>query len=126
MTNPSDVPLRRGHIVVVELDPALGAEQRKTRPAVIVSNDGANTAAGRTGYGVITVVPLTGAANRTGRPRPFQAAIAADESGLGRDCTAQAEQVRTISIGRVVRLAGGLGAEAMARLDAALRVHLAL
>ncbi|MBW3643753.1 MAG: type II toxin-antitoxin system PemK/MazF family toxin, partial [Actinobacteria bacterium] len=43
----------------VELHPARGAEAKKRRPAVIVSNDRANTTAERLGRGVVTVVPLT-------------------------------------------------------------------
>ena len=40
--------MRRGEIWTVDLDPARGSESAKRRPAVIVSNDGANTAAART------------------------------------------------------------------------------
>jgi mRNA interferase MazF len=126
MAGQLDIPLHRGSIVTVEFDPAQGAEQNKTRPAVVVSNDGANAAVGRLGYGVVTVVPLTSTVTRGGRPRPYQAVVTADESGLDRDSTAQAEQVRSVSVGRVVRLAGRLTTEAMARVDEALRVHLAL
>jgi mRNA interferase MazF len=126
MAGQLDILLRRGCVVMVEFDPAQGAEQNKTRPAVVVSNDGANTAAGRGGYGVVTVVPLTSAVNHGGRPRPYQAVVAAGESGLEIDSTAQAEQVRSVSIGRIVCLAGRLNAEALARIDEALRVHLAL
>lgn len=51
--------MRRGEIRWVDLDPEHGAESNKRRPAVIVSNDGANAAAGRLGRGVVTVVPVT-------------------------------------------------------------------
>lgn len=42
---------------LVDLDPIRGAEASTTRPAVIVSNDGANVTATRLGRGVVTVVP---------------------------------------------------------------------
>ena len=51
--------MRRGEIRLVDLDPAQGAEANKRRPAVVVSNDGANATAERLGRGVITVVPVT-------------------------------------------------------------------
>ena len=51
--------MRRGQIRLVDFDPAQGSEANKRRPAVIVSNDGANTTAERLGRGVVTVVPVT-------------------------------------------------------------------
>ena len=51
--------MRRGEIRLVDLEPGRGSEADKTRPAVIVSNDGANAAAARSGRGVLTVVPVT-------------------------------------------------------------------
>ena len=46
--------MRRGEIRLVDLEPVKGAEANKRRPAVIVSNDGANTTAARLNRGVIT------------------------------------------------------------------------
>ena len=43
--------MRRGDIFLVDLDPAQGSEAAKRRPAVVVSNDGANTVAARLGRG---------------------------------------------------------------------------
>jgi len=121
-----DIPPRRGHIVLVELDPAVSPEQNKTRPCVVVSNDGANAAATQTGNAMLTVVPLTRTLNQTGRPRPYQVVIEPTESGLPHASTAQAEQVRSVSVRRVVRVIGQLDRSAQARLDDALRVHLGL
>ena len=127
MTAPYwDRPPRRGHVVLVELDPAIAPEQSTTRPCVIVSNDGANAAATRTGNAMLTVVPLTRTQNASGRERPYQAIIEPDESGLAATSVAQAEQVRSVSVRRVVKVVGHLSRAAQARLDEALRVHLAL
>ena len=49
----------RGEIRLVDLEPARAGEADKRRPAVIVSNDRANTVAARLGRGVVTVVPIT-------------------------------------------------------------------
>jgi len=121
-----DIPPRRGHIVLVELDPVVAPEQNKTRPCVIVSNDGANAAATRTGNAMITVVPLTRTMNTSRHERPYQAVIEPHESGLSNISVAQAEQVRSVSVRRVARIVGNLTHEAMVRVDDALRVHLAL
>jgi len=115
--------MRRGEIRWVDLDPVLGAESNKRRPAVIVSNDGANTAASRLGRGVITVVPVT---SNTSRVYPFQVLLAADEAGLPSNSKAQAEQVRSIAIERIGARVGQLTAPQVAALDEALRLHLAL
>lgn len=109
--------------MLVEFDPARGPEQSKTRPAVIVSNDGANAAAERSAYGVVTVVPVTGNVDSV---RPYQVLLPAERTGLDRDSKAQAEQVRSVSVDRIVRPLGRLDAELSAALDDALRVHLSL
>jgi mRNA interferase MazF len=115
--------MRRGEIRLVDLDPATGAEANKRRPAVIVSNDGANTTAERLGRGVITVVPVT---SNTARVHPFQVLLDATTTGLERDSKAQAEQVRSIAVERVGVRVGALDQALMVELDEALRLHLAL
>lgn len=115
--------MRRGEIRLVDLDPTRGTEANKRRPAVIVSNDGANTTAERLGRGVITVVPVT---SNTARVYPFQVLLAAATTGLKRDSKAQAEQVRSIAVERVGARVGVLTGALLAELDEALRLHLAL
>lgn len=115
--------MRRGEIHVVNLDPAKSGEVNKRRPAVIVSNDGANVAAERTGQGVITVVPVT---SNTSRVYPFQVLLPAILTGLEHDSKAQAEQVRSIAVERLGNSIGEVPQDLMAELDEALRLHLAL
>ena len=115
--------VRRGEIRVVDFDPVRGAEANKRRPAVIVSNDGANATAERLGRGVITVVPVT---SSTDRVYPFQVLLGAGACGLARDSKAQAEQVRSIAFERIGQRVGVLSPELVAALDEALRLHLAL
>lgn len=115
--------MRRGEIHVVNLDPAKSGEANKRRPAVIVSNDGANVAAERTGRGVITVVPVT---SNILRVYPFQVLLPSRLTGLENDSKAQAEQVRAISVERLGNVIGEVPPDLMAELDEALRLHLAL
>lgn len=115
--------MRRAEIRMVSLDPVRGAESNKTRPAVVVSNDGANATATRLGRGVVTVVPIT---SNISRVFPFQVLLKADECGLGRDSKAQAEQVRSVSVERVGRRAGQVPPALMAKIDNALKLHLGL
>jgi mRNA interferase MazF len=113
----------RGEIRLVDLDPTRHGESNKTRPAVIVSNDGANTTAARLGRGVVTVVPVS---SNIDRVHPFQALLPAGETGLDRDSKAQAEQVRSVSVERLSDPLGTVPPRLMADIDEALRLHLAL
>lgn len=115
--------MRRGDIRSVDLDPGRGSEANKRRPAVIVSNDAANSTAGRLGRGVITVVPVT---SNIERVYPFQVLLPAAETGLERDSKAQAEQVRSIAVERVGDRLGVVPHTLMLDIDEALRLHLHL
>ena len=108
---------------VIDLDPARGSEDSTRRPAVIVSNDGANSTAERLGRGVLTVVPVT---SRTDRVHPFQVLLPASRTGLRQDSKAQAEQVRAVAVESIAGLFGELPTDLLAALDGALRLHLAL
>ena len=115
--------MRRGELRWVDFDPVRGNESDKRRPAVIVSNDGANTTASRLGRGVVTVIPVT---SNTERVYPFQVLLDAAATGLVRDSKAQAEQVRSVSVERVGDLIASLDADIVRALDDALRLHLEL
>lgn len=115
--------MQRGDVVVVDLDPARRGEADKLRPAVLVSNDGANATAARLGRGVVTVVPLS---TNVERVHPFQVLVPAGEAGLERESKAQAEQVRSISVDRVTATIGRVPIDRMFQLDEALRLHLVL
>jgi mRNA interferase MazF len=113
----------RGEIRLVDLEPVRGNEASKRRPAVIVSNDRANSMAARLGRGVVTVVPVT---SSTDRIFPFQTLLPAATTGLRVDSKAQAEQVRSIAVERLGAVLGRAPADVMADLDEALRLHLQL
>ena len=112
----------RGDVLLTVLDPVVGNEQGKARPCVVVSNDARHASIAQTGRGVITVVPLTGNADRI---LAFHALVRpTSANGLARPSKAQAEQVRSISPRRVLRRLGSVDRETMAAIDEALRVHL--
>ncbi|WPO85952.1 type II toxin-antitoxin system PemK/MazF family toxin [Herbiconiux sp. KACC 21604] len=115
--------LRRGQIVIVALDPVVGSEASKTRPAVVVSNNAANQSAARTGRGVVAVVPVT---SNTSRVFPFQVLLPASATGLSLDSKAQPEQLRSVSVERVGESVGWVPSELMGEVDDAIRLHLGL
>lgn len=113
----------RGDIYAVDLEPVQGSEANKTRPAVVVSNDSANEAAGQLGRGVITVVPVT---SNVRTIRSFQVLLRASETGLQMDSKAQAEQVRAVDVARFGERLGTIPHEKLRQLEDALRLHLEL
>ena len=108
---------------MVELDLDSGDESVQRRPAVIVSNDRANSAATRLGRGVVTVVPIT---SRVASVYPFQVFLAGGMNGLPIDAKAQAEEVRSVAVSRLGARLGELQAAQLNQLDEALRLHLQL
>jgi mRNA interferase MazF len=113
----------RGEVRMVDFEPTRGTEANKRRPAIIVSNNLANSAAARIGHGVVTVVPIT---SNVERLYPFQVLLPSGTGGLPRDSKAQAEQVRSIDAERVGTLLGTVPLQLMTALAVALRLHLAL
>ena len=115
--------MRRGEIRIVGLDPAVGTESARTRPAVVVSNDGANTIAALLGQGVVTVVPVT---SNTEVVHPFQVMLAAAGTGLKLDSKAQIEQIRSVDVKRIGDMVGLVPIDLMAQIEDAMRLHLEL
>lgn len=113
----------RGDIHLIDLEPSRAGEASKRRPAVIVSNDSANTTAARLGRGVVTVAPIT---SNVDRVFPFQVLLPSGEAGLAIESKVQAEQVRSVSVQRVIGKLGSVPDDLMQAVDEALRLHLAL
>ncbi len=107
-------PPRRGEVYWVAFGTAIGGEIRKTRPAIVVSNNAANTALNR-----LQVVPLT---SQTARVYPSEALVTL----RGERRKAMADQLTTASRGRLVGYLGRLGAADMEQVDRAIRLQLAL
>lgn len=107
-------PPKRGDVYWVNLDPVVGTEIRKTRPAVIVSNDSCNR------YGTrVVVVPIT---SHTGSLYPGEAMVEIK----GKPGRALGDQIRSIDKSRLKARAGRLTADEMSRVDEALAITLDL
>jgi mRNA interferase MazF len=106
----------RGDIWIVSLEPVIGSETGKKRPALIISNDRNNEFAE-----TVTVIPLT---SRTGTSYPFEASIKAGTGGLTVDSKAKCNQVRTVSKARLLRKCGVLSPEELRPVEQALLIHL--
>ena len=105
---------RRGDVYWVNLNPVVGTEIRKTRPAVIVSNDSCNR------YGTrVVVLPIT---SNIDSLFPGEAIVEVKDQ-RGR---ALGDQIRSIDKIRLKTRAGRLTAEEMSRIDDALAITLDL
>jgi len=106
--------MKRGEIWWVEFDPAIGSEVRKTRPAVIVSNDSANRNLAR-----VVVVPIT---SNTGRQYPGEALVTVGVKA-GK---AMADQIMAADKGRLKSQFGSLSKSEMLAIEDAIRTHLGM
>jgi mRNA interferase MazF len=105
---------RRGDVYWVNLDPVVGSEIRKTRPAVIVSNDSCNR------YGTrVVVLPIT---SNVESLYPGEAIVEVK----GMQGRALGDQIRSIDKSRLKARAGRLTVEEMSRVDEALAITLDL
>ncbi len=113
----------RGDVWWVDLDPVRGSEAAKRRPAVIVGRDALVKAAMTRANGMVTVVPVT---TNTTNVYPFQVLLPAGTGGLPTASKAQAEQIRTISVTRLVERIGAVPPPVSNAIDNAIRLYLGL
>ena len=110
--------MHRGEVWLVNLDPTVGAEIKKTRPAIIVSDD------------AIGILPLRVVVTVTDCKRryavaPWMVRLEPDaENGLDKPSAADAFQVRSVAQERFVRRLGKVSSTTMQEITKALAVVL--
>ena len=106
--------MKRGEVWWVEFDPSVGTEIKKTRPAVIVSNDAANRNLNR-----VVVVPLT---SNTGKAYPGEAVVSIG----GQVSKAMTDQIMAADKARLKNQLGSLVKADLLTVEDAIKVHLGL
>ena len=110
---------QRGEIYWVNLDPTVGSEIAKTRPAVIISNNVGNQYAER-----VIVAPLTTA--NVDKVYPFEVKLAEGEGGVAQTSKVLLDQIRTVDKSRLGRRLGTLPAARIEEVNRAIRLSLAV
>jgi len=109
----------RGTVVLVELDPTLGHEQRGTRPCIAVSDPVVNA---DQRFRLIAVVPVTGT--------PGQGALYPELSpgdiGLTKTSYALIDHLRSIDKRRIRRVFGRITKDELISLEQGLELFLGL
>jgi mRNA-degrading endonuclease toxin of MazEF toxin-antitoxin module len=113
------VSVGRGSLLSVDLDPVVGHEQQGRRPCVVLTP--AALAVDQR-YALLIVVPFTGTTN-LGALYPI---VQPYQRGLSKPSAALVDQVRAIDKRRVVSQFAAIPAEAMRRIDEALKRVLGL
>lgn len=106
-----------GDIYQVDLEPMVGSETGKKRPALIVSNDSNNEFSD-----TVTVLPITGQPAK--KSYPFEVLVPKGIDGLTEDSRVKANQIRTVDKSRLLRFRGVLPKSLHTLVKQAIRHHL--
>lgn len=107
--------IKQGDVFWVNFDPSVGAEVKKVRPAVVVSNDINNEHSP-----IISIAPIT---SNVTRVYSFEVEIHAGTSNMTSRSKIMVNQTRAVDKVRLVQLIGSLPAVLMAQVKAALKLH---
>lgn len=109
----------RGTIVLVELDPTVGHEQRGVRPCIAVSDPVVNA---DQRFPLIAVVPITG----TPGEGALYPALSQGKSGLTKPSYALIDHLRSIDKRRIRRVFSRITKDELAAIDQGLELFLGL
>ena len=107
--------IKRGEIYLVNFDPTVGAEIRKTRPALVVSNDISNAHSP-----IVSLSPITSSVTRV---YSFEVEIPAKTGGLTSRSKIMVHQTRAVGKTRLGKKLGRLPDSMMSQVDRALKLH---
>ena len=100
----------------MNFDPTVGAEIRKTRPALVIQNDVGNRAS--------TITIVAAITTTLKKPYPFQVFLPAGEGGINLDSVVTLNHIRSIDQQRLVQRLGTVSNRTMRQVDQAILVSL--
>jgi mRNA interferase MazF len=110
--------VRRGEVFLVNFDPTVGAEAKKTRPAVVVSNDVNNAHSP-----IVSISPIT---SNVTKIYSFEVEIPSGMGGLRTRSKIMVNQTRAVDKIRLIRKLGHLSKGLMDSVNQALKLHFAI
>lgn len=111
--------IKRGDIWLVNLDPTLGHEIKKSRPAIIIQNDIGNT------YSPITIIaPIT--SQDIDKVYPIEVLLEKRSSGLDKNSKVLLNQIRAVDKRKLIKKLGKVDYEILIKIDEALKISLGL
>lgn len=119
MYNETKMEIKRGDIVLVNLDPVIGSEQGRKRPSLVVQNDIGNEYSP-----TIIVAPIT--TKIFSKQFPTNVEIDTTNSPLKEKSTVLLNQIRTIDKSRVIKNFGRTSSKKMKEVDEAIMNSLGL
>lgn len=113
------IDVKRGDIWLVNLDPTIGHEIKKSRPAAIIQNDLGNK------YSPITIVaPIT--SQNIEKAYPIEVILDKKSSGLEKISKILLNQIRAIDKRRLIKKLGKVDYETMIKVDTSIKISLGL
>jgi mRNA interferase MazF len=111
--------LTRGEVYLVNFDPTIGSEIKKTRPALIIQNDIANE------YSPITIVAAI-TTKYDDKLFPTEVLLIKNEGGLTQDSVVLLNQIRSIDKQRLIKRLGKIKDSTLKKIDSAIKISLGL
>ncbi|MBI4154916.1 type II toxin-antitoxin system PemK/MazF family toxin [Candidatus Woesearchaeota archaeon] len=111
--------IQRGDIVLVNLDPVVGSEQGKIRPALVIQNNIGNETSPTTIVAPVTSKIFT-------KEFPTNVEISSKISKLEKNSTILLNQIRTIDKSRIIRKLSNIDSNSMEKVNLAIKVSLGL
>ena len=111
--------IKRGDIVLANLNPVTGSEQGSIRPVLIIQNDISNEFSPTT-----IIAPVTSA--KCDKEYPTDVFISKQDSKLNKDSRILLNQIRTIDKSRIANKLSSLNNFVMRKVDMAIKISLAL
>ena len=114
-------PLLRGDVYLVNLDPIIGKEIGKARPAVIIQNDIGNK------FSPVTIIAPISSLKEITKPLPIMIFLEKGDGGLKEESYVDCGQIQTVDKDkRLITKYGALDKSKMLEINEALMISLSL